>query len=103
MESGTKNPLFALAQLGQSVWCDEFARPMLTRNELRRLIEERAVVGVTTNPSIFGKAIGETQDYDEDLKKLAKGGASADDALYELAIHDVGAALDVLGEVYERS
>jgi transaldolase len=103
MASGTKNPLFSLAQLGQSVWCDEFARPMITRDELRGLIEERAVVGVTTNPSIFGRAIGETADYDGDLRRLAQGGASPEEALYELAIHDVSTALDVLAEVYQRS
>lgn len=97
------NPLFALARLGQSVWCDEFARPMITRDQLRTLIEDRAVVGVTTNPTIFGKAIGETQDYDEDLRQLTDEGASPDDALYELAIRDVSAALEILAEVYAGS
>ncbi len=66
----TKNPLFKLAELGQSVWYDDISRTLVRGDGLQRLIDERAVVGVTTNPSIFEKAIGQGDAYDEDLLRL---------------------------------
>jgi transaldolase len=67
------------------------------------LIDERAVVGVTTNPSIFGKAIGESDEYDEDLRQLAQRGASPEDIFMDLALDDVSRALDIFASSYEKS
>ena len=99
----SKNPLFKLAELGQSVWYDDIARALVRGDGLQRLIDERAVVGVTTNPSIFEKAIGETDDYDEDLRRLAQAGASPEDIFMDLALDDVSRALDILRPAYESS
>lgn len=97
------NPLFQLKELGQSVWYDEFARSLVREGGLKELHDRYAVVGVTTNPSIFEKAIGESADYDEDLRRLAESGASAEEMFMELALDDVGRALDILAGAYEQS
>ncbi|HEY8740579.1 MAG TPA: transaldolase [Candidatus Dormibacteraeota bacterium] len=97
------NPLFQLKQFGQSVWYDDITRSLVRDGGLQKLHDERAVVGVTTNPSIFEKAIGESDEYDEDLRKLSEGGATPVDIFMDLALDDVGRALDVLAEEYETS
>src|SRR3982074_1711158 len=99
----TKNPLFKLAEYGQSVWYDEIKRALVRGDGLQWLIDERAVVGVTTNPSIFGKAIGETDEYDDDLRRLAEKGESPEDIFMELALDDVGRALDIFAPAYEKT
>ena len=74
-------PLKQLETLGQSIWLDHIRRNLIARGELRRLIEEDGLPGMTSNPSIFEKAIVESHDYDEDIfgsarfKKLADNGA----------------------------
>jgi len=68
-----KNPLFELYEAGTSVWLDYISRSLMTSGELKRMIEEDAVVGMTSNPTIFEKAIGGSSDYDEALKKLLDG------------------------------
>ena len=98
-----KNPLFKLAEYGQSVWYDDISRSLVRGDGLQRLIDERAVVGVTTNPSIFEKAIGESDEYDEDLRKLSEEGASPEDIFMDLALDDVGRALDILKPAYDSS
>jgi transaldolase len=97
------NPLFKLKELGQSVWYDDITRSLVRDGGLKKLHDERAVVGVTTNPSIFEKAIGDSDEYDEDLRKLSEGGASPEDIFMDLALDDVSRALDVLAEEYEQS
>jgi transaldolase len=99
----TKNPLFKLAEYGQSVWYDDIKRSLVRGDGLQWLIDERAVVGVTTNPSIFGKAIGETDEYDDDLRRLAEKGESPEDIFMELALDDVGRALDIFAPTYEQT
>jgi transaldolase len=99
----TKNPLFKLAEYGQSVWYDDIKRSLVRGDGLQWLIDERAVVGVTTNPSIFGKAIGETDEYDDDLRRLAERGESSEDIFMDLALDDVGRALDIFAPTYERT
>jgi transaldolase len=98
-----RNPLFKLAELGQSVWYDDITRSLVRGDGLRQLMDERAVVGITTNPSIFEKAIGESAEYDDDLRRLAQQGASAEDIFMDLALDDVGHALDTLRQTYEDS
>ena len=97
------NPLFRLRQLGQSVWYDDITRSLVRDGGLKRLQEERDVVGVTTNPSIFEKAIGASDEYDEDLRRLSQAGASPVDIFMDLALDDVSRALDVLAQTYEST
>src|ERR1700730_13675348 len=99
----SKNPLFKLAEYGQSVWYDDITRSLVRGDGLRWLIDERAVVGITTNPSIFGKAIGESDEYDDDLRRLSEEGASPEDIFMDLALDDVSRALDILKPAYEAS
>jgi transaldolase/glucose-6-phosphate isomerase len=64
------NPLRQLAKLGQAVWLDYIRRKLLVEGGLRRLIEEDGLTGVTSNPSIFEKAIGGSDDYDAAMAEL---------------------------------
>ncbi len=98
----TNNPLLRLGSLGQSVWLDSISRPMLTSGELKRLVEEDGVSGVTSNPAIFEKAIAETNDYDEDIRTLAKEGNSVDEIYQNLVVHDIRLAADQLRDIYDR-
>jgi transaldolase len=97
------NPLFKLKEFGQSVWYDDITRSLVRDGGLQKLHDERAIVGVTTNPSIFEKAIGESDEYDEDLRNLSEGGASPEDIFMDLALDDVSRALDVLAAEYQAS
>ena len=97
------NPLQGLQNYGQSVWLDYIRRSLLTSGELRRLIEEDGLRGVTSNPAIFEKAITGSTDYTETLKTLASQYSEAK-ALYEqVAIRDIQDAADVLRSVYEQT
>jgi transaldolase len=97
------NPLDQLKGLGQSVWYDDITRSLVRDGGLQKLHDERAIVGVTTNPSIFEKAIGESDEYDEDLHRLSETGADPVDIFMDLALNDVGQALDVLAKEYQGS
>ena len=97
------NPLYQLKELGQSVWYDDITRSLVRDGGLQKLHDERAIVGVTTNPSIFEKAIGESHEYDEDLHRLSETGADPVDIFMDLALNDVGQALDVLAKEYQAS
>ena len=69
------NPLRALQDFGQSVWLDYFRRSLVTSGELQALIAEDGLSGITSNPSIFEKAIGGSTDYDDALKAMRGAGA----------------------------
>ena len=98
-----ENPLRALQVFGQSVWLDYIRRSLITSGELRRLIEEDGLRGVTSNPAIFEKAIAGSSDYADILE--APGAASMDaTSLYEkLAIRDIQDAADLLRPVYDET
>jgi transaldolase/glucose-6-phosphate isomerase len=97
------NPLLQLADAGQAVWLDYLHRKIIDNGELKRLIEEDGLKGVTSNPSIFEKAIGEGSDYDERIASLLRGGDLEADKLYEkLAVDDIQAAADVFRPTWER-
>jgi transaldolase len=96
------NPLLKLESLGQSIWLDSISRLMLTSGELKRLIEEDGLSGVTSNPAIFEKAIAETNDYDEAIRSLAIDGKGADKIYENLVVHDITLAADQLRGVYDR-
>jgi transaldolase/glucose-6-phosphate isomerase len=97
------NRLQALANQGQAVWLDYLDRGFLAQGGLARLIEEDGLTGVTSNPSIFEKAIGHDNDYDEQIAELVRGGETSPAAIYErLAVTDIQAAADALRPVYDR-
>ena len=98
-----KNPLFELYEAGTSVWLDYISRSLMTSGELKRMIEDDAVVGMTSNPTIFEKAIGGSSDYDAALKKLIAGDRSDEEIMLSLIVEDIQMAADVLKPVYERT
>ena len=98
-----KRPLQQLAELGQSVWIDFLSRELLASGELARLVREDAVVGVTSNPAIFEKAITHSGAYDRQLRDLLPREVSAKEIFGELARADVTAACDLLRPVWEQT
>ncbi|HKS40303.1 MAG TPA: transaldolase [Blastocatellia bacterium] len=97
------NPLVELTELGQSVWYDNIERKLITSGELKRLVDEDALGGVTSNPAIFEKAISGSDLYAEQLRDMAEQGKSAVEIYEALAIRDVQMAADVLATVYEKT
>ena len=96
------NPLRALNEHGQSVWLDFIQRKLLTGGELRRLVDEDGLKGVTSNPAIFEKAIADSDDYDDVIARMAGDGAADPKAVYEaIATRDIQDAADVLRPVYD--
>lgn len=96
-------PLRRLTELGQSVWYDYIRRDLYRGSALRRLIEDYDLRGMTSNPTIFAKAIVETDLYDEEIVRLAAEGASADAIFEALVVEDVRGAADVFRQVYEST
>lgn len=101
----SKNPLARLPELGQSVWYDNIHRAMIHSGELAQLMNQDGLRGITSNPSIFEKAITAGEHYDNSLAELVKANpkASARDHFFALAIQDIQAAADVLRPVYEQT
>jgi transaldolase / glucose-6-phosphate isomerase len=98
------NPLKELLKFGQSVWLDYIRRNLITSGELKRLIEEDGLRGMTSNPSIFEKAIEAGNDYDEQLKSLeSRTDLDAKSRFELLAIKDIQDAADLLRPVYDTS
>src|SRR6266699_4569190 len=98
------NPLKTLQEYGQSVWLDFVSRELLKSGELGRLIAEDGVRGVTSNPSIFEKAIGHGDDYDGLIAAAEAAGDLDPGALFEgLAIHDIQEGADALNPIYEQT
>ncbi|GAA4355293.1 transaldolase [Angustibacter luteus] len=96
----------ALAQLseaGVSVWLDDLSRELLNDGSLQRLIDEKHVVGVTTNPTIFASALSKGDAYDEQVRALAADGQDVAAAIYAITTDDVRNACDVLRPVYDRT
>jgi transaldolase/glucose-6-phosphate isomerase len=100
----TENPLKALNRFGQSVWLDYIRRDLMTTGELARMIREDGLRGMTSNPTIFEKAIGGSKDYEDYLVKLEKQGGLSPTAIYEhIAIRDIQDAADALRPVYDQT
>ncbi|HEX4259831.1 MAG TPA: bifunctional transaldolase/phosoglucose isomerase [Acetobacteraceae bacterium] len=98
------NPLKQLEQVGQSPWLDYVKRSLIEKGELRTLIERDGLKGVTSNPSIFEKAIGESEEYAGALKAFQASTDHGISAIYEhLAMADIRAGADVLRPVWEAS
>src|SRR5436309_2800579 len=97
------NPVKALEAHGQSVWLDFLARGFIAKGDLKKLIDSDGVKGITSNPSIFEKAIGSSDEYDGSIGKSLKSGDRPVAELFEqLAIEDIRNAADVLRPVYDR-
>jgi transaldolase len=89
-------------QQGQSPWLDNLRRGWITSGELARRVDE-GVRGLTSNPSIFEKAIGGSADYDDEFGDLVRGGTSVEDSYWQLVSSDIASALDILRPVHEAS
>ncbi|MBI4332083.1 MAG: transaldolase [Chloroflexi bacterium] len=98
-----ENPVRGLRRLGQAPWLDFISRDILTSGELKRLISRDGVTGVTTNPSIFEKAISSSAAYDADIKRLSREGKAAEEICDALTATDVARAAGLLKGVYGRS
>ena len=95
--------LHGLAAAGVSIWSDQISREMLVEGELRRRVAEDAVTGVTSNPTIFAKAIVGSEDYDELLEDLSQQGLSTEEIAKSLMARDIREACDVLAPVYQAT
>lgn len=97
------NPVKELEKHGQAVWLDFLARGFIAKGDLKRLIDTDGVKGVTSNPSIFEKAIGSSEEYDSSIGKALKRGDRTVANLFEaVAVEDIQNAADVLRPVYDR-
>jgi transaldolase len=97
------NPLQRLGSLGQSVWYDFIRRDLYQSGQLERLIREDGLAGMTSNPTIFQKAIAETDLYDTDIGSLGAEGKSPGDIFEGLAVRDVQSAADVFRPVHDAT
>ena len=97
------NPLIRLGELGQSPWYDHITRDMIGGGELVRLITNDGLRGMTSNPTIFEKAVSGSRLYDEDLRRLAAEGRTAAEIFDEFSAEDVRDACDIFRPVYEAS
>ncbi len=98
-----ENPLRALQVFGQSVWLDYIRRSLITSGELRRLIDDDGLRGVTSNPSIFEKAVTGSTDYTELLEAPEARTLDAKPLYERLAVRDIHDAADALRPVYEET
>ncbi len=100
-----KNPLIELENFGQSVWLDNISRDMLLKGELQMLVDKDGLKGVTSNPSIFQKAMGSGQAYDDQIRNILTSNPeiSSDDLFETLAVKDIQDATDVLKSVYDKT
>lgn len=97
------NPLVEVMKLGQSIWYDNIRRAMLVGGDLQKKIDEDDLRGVTSNPTIFEKAITGSTDYDEQMRQLITAGKSVKDIYEALVIDDIGRAADILKPVYDKT
>ena len=101
--TSTRNPLLELQKFGQSIWLDYIRRDLITSGELKRLIDNDGLRGMTSNPSIFEKAIVGSNDYASFLDQLIAQGLSAGDIYERIAVRDIQDAADTLLSVYKST
>lgn len=97
------NKVKGIKRFGQSIWLDFFDRKIMNNGELQRLIDEDGLSGITSNPSIFEKAVSSSADYDEDIRKLASEQKSKEEIFFGFALKDIKRAADMLKPVFEAS
>jgi transaldolase len=93
----------ALHQLGQSLWLDNITRDLLDSGTLKRYIDELSVTGLTSNPTIFDKAISQSKWYDAEISRQLENGQSGEGLFFNLAVQDLSRAAELFRPVYERS
>ena len=97
------NPLVELQKFGQSPWYDYIRRGLITSGELQDMIENDGLLGVTSNPSIFEKAIGGSTDYNQSLRQIASDVTGVKEIYETLAVRDIQDAADLMFPVYEKT
>jgi transaldolase len=95
--------LAQLSELGVSIWLDDVSRRRLNSGNLAELVRDKHVVGVTSNPTIFAKALSDAADYDDQVRELAARDASLEAAVKEITTTDIRDACDLFRDVYERT
>ncbi|WP_150309164.1 transaldolase [Planctomonas psychrotolerans] len=96
-------PTAQLSDLGVSIWLDDLSRERIQSGGLQKLIDEKNVVGVTTNPTIFASALSNGEAYDQQVRELAADGADVDRAVFEITTADVGHAADIFRPLYDAT
>ncbi|HBY47721.1 MAG TPA: transaldolase, partial [Chloroflexi bacterium] len=97
-----RNPLQQLSDYGQSVWYDNLSRDLIEDGGLQDLIDQKGVVGVTSNPTIFDKAISGSDLYDDQILRLARAGRTTNEMYDAIVIRDIQMATDIFRPVYDR-
>ncbi len=97
----TNNPTQEVQKYGQSLWYDNLSREMIQSGELQMLIDDYGIMGLTSNPTIFEKAIGEGNAYDEWIRDSLE--MTIDEVFDGLAITDIQSAADILRPIYDRT
>src|SRR3569623_704501 len=98
-----KSRLHALAARGQSIWFDTLTRQHVESGELKRMMEEDAVTGGTSNPSIFQKALSQGDAYDEQMRSVLERTDDPTEVFFDLALEDLRNACDVLRPAYDAT
>lgn len=91
-----------LHEMGQSLWLDNITRKMLDSGQLARYVDQYSVTGLTSNPSIFDKAI-ESGDYDDEIRDKAAHGITGEELFFDLAIEDLRRAANLFLPIHERT
>ena len=99
----TESPTAALSALGVSIWLDDLSRDRIKSGGLEKLIADRNVVGVTTNPTIFASALAKGTTYDAQVAELAAAGKSVTEAVFEITTDDVASASDIFRGIYDTT
>jgi transaldolase len=97
------NKIQSIHDFGQSIWLDFFDRKIMNSGELKKLINDDGVSGVTSNPSIFESAITSSSDYDEDIEVLSKKKISSEEIFFAFAVKDIQRAADIFKPTYEKT
>ena len=92
-----------LHEMGQSLWLDNITHGLLTSGTLRRYLQEFSVTGLTSNPTIFDRAIKNSHDYDEAIRQKVKEGKSDETLFFELALEDLRQAADLFRPIYDQT
>jgi len=96
-----KNPVYKIKNFGQSIWYDNIERSILTSGKLEKMVEEDGVCGVTSNPTIFEKAITQSKEYDSEIEELTRKNKTPEEVYESLTIKDVTLAADILYKTYK--
>jgi len=101
--STTSTPTAELSAVGVSIWLDDLSRERINSGGIPKLIAEKNVVGITTNPTIFASALAKGEAYDEQVRELAAAGTDVTTAVFEITTSDVAQACDIFSDVYEAT